>query len=291
MKEINLIYVPWKSIGYEMPRLGFGVYQVRGESCLSACSAALECGYRHIDSAVSYKNEVEVGQAVRSFGRSAVFVTSKISSRWQKSSELAVKTISASLTNLGFDYIDLYLLHDAYSGTQKRLEAYRVLAQFQREGKIRSIGVSNYNIHHLEEIEAAGLPTPSVNQIELHPFCQQRPIVEYCRRKGIVIQAYSPLLQGKIIVATEPDNSPGDALSQIVRVKRAGGLDVNLYQVLLRWSLQKGFVPLPKSEHPDRIRENADVFCFGLNDTEMDSIDSLDQGDQGAVTWNPVNAP
>jgi len=259
-----------------MPRIGLGVWQNKGESCLTACVAAIEHGYRHIDSAYAYRNETEVGQAVKQFKREDIFVTSKVTSRYH-GYDATAKVVNESLKNFGFDYIDLYLLHDPLAGKEKRLESYRALVDLQKQEKLRSIGVSNYNIHHLEEIKKAGLPTPSVNQLELHPYCQQRSIAEYCNKEGIVVQAYSPLVRG---------NVGEDAIQEIAAAK-----DVTPFQVLVRWSLQKGFVPLPKSERPERITSNADVYNFELSAEEMARIDALDKGNAGAVTWNPVASP
>jgi len=158
-----------------MPRIGLGVWQNKGESCLTACVAAIEHGYRHIDSAYAYRNEVEVGQAVKQFKREDIFVTSKATSRYH-GYDATAKLVNESLKNFGFDYIDLYLLHDPLAGKDKRLESYRALVDIQKQEKLRSIGVSNYNIHHLEEIKKAGLPIPSVNQLEVcqldfYPSC------------------------------------------------------------------------------------------------------------------------
>lgn len=184
--------------------------------------------------------------------------------------------VDVSLNKLGFGYIDLYLIHDPFSGKIKRLETYRALLDAQKAGKIRSVGVSNYGVHHLEEIRIEGLPTPSVNQIELHPFCQQKPIVEYCKEYGIVVEAYSPLVRG---VATD-----------ITLLKVANEVKQTPFQVYLRWSLQRGFVPLPKSVTPSRIVANASVFDFELSEEQMMALNALDKGKDGAVTWNPVDA-
>ncbi|KAF8623076.1 hypothetical protein AX15_006493 [Amanita polypyramis BW_CC] len=174
------------------------------------------------------------------------------------------------------DYIDLFLIHDPFSGTEKRLATYRALQEAKRAGKIRSVGVSNYNICHLEEIKEAGYEQPAVNQIELHPSCQQKPIVNYCLANNIVIEAYTSLVRGRMMdhptiveIATKHNRDPA--------------------QILIRWSIQKGFVPLSKSVTPERIRSNTQVFDFELAVEDMASLDSLDKGDAGAVTWNPIH--
>ncbi|KAF5370741.1 hypothetical protein D9758_001949 [Tetrapyrgos nigripes] len=173
-------------------------------------------------------------------------------------------------------YIDLFLIHDPYSGTLRRLETYRALVEAKAAGKIRSVGVSNYGVKHMEELRKAGLEMPAVNQIELHPLCQQKPIVEYCRENSIVVQAYSPLLRGKMdhhvfqTIAKKHTRDPA--------------------QILIRWSLQKGFVPLPKSASSARIHSNAQLFDFELDEDDMVRLDALDLGKEGAITWNPVDA-
>jgi len=145
----------------------------------------------------------------------------------------------------------------------------------KKAGKLRSVGVSNYNVKHLEEITEAGLEMPSVNQVELHPYCQQRSIVEYCRAHGIIVQAYTPLVRGKFenLVLQELSKKYGKDPAQI----------------LIRWSLQHGFVPLPKSQNPDRVRSNIDVFGFEISKEDIDRLDELDRGKEGAVTWNPID--
>lgn len=181
-----------------------------------------------------------------------------------------------SLEKFGFDYVDLFLIHDPYSGTERRLATYRALLESRDAGKIRTVGVSNYGVKHLEEIAAAGLERPAINQVELHPFCQQRPIVAYCQEHSIIVQAYCPLIRGKMDhelitrLSTEYHRDPG--------------------QILLRWSLQKGFVPLPKSTTSSRIHSNAQLYDFELTEEEMTSLDNLDQGKAGSVSWNPVDA-
>ncbi|RXW25618.1 hypothetical protein EST38_g249 [Candolleomyces aberdarensis] len=237
------------SSGHSMPILGFGVYQnyTTKESVLEAFRA----GYRQVDSAQAYKNEAHVGEAFRESGleRKDVFI----------------------------NYIDLFLIHNPHSGTEKRLETYKALLEAKEAGKIKSVGVSNYGIHHLEEIEQAGLERPSVNQIELHPFCQQRPIVEYCKARGLVIQAYCPIIRGQ--------------LDHPLFTELAAKYQRDPAQVLLRWSLQKGFVPLPKSANPSRIHSNTSLFDFELSPEDMEKLDSLDKGKEGCITWNPVDAP
>ncbi|KAH9840557.1 Aldo/keto reductase [Rhodofomes roseus] len=261
--------------GYTVPLLGLGVYQ--NDDCVPACLAALKHGYRHIDSARMYRNEDQVGQAVRESGipREKVFVTTKIYDP-DHGYESTLKVVDESLQRFGFDYIDLYLIHSPLSGKKRRLETWRALLDAQKAGKIRTVGVSNYGIKHLEEIREAGLAQPAVNQIEVQPFCQQRPIVEYCREHGIFVQAYCPLVRGRF---DEP------VLQEVARKYKK-----DVAQVLVRWSLQHGFSPLPKSARPERVVSNADVYDFQISEEDMAKLDALDKGAAGATSWNPVDA-
>ncbi|KAL6308067.1 Aldo/keto reductase [Sparassis latifolia] len=257
-----------------MPLLGFGVYQnyTTRESVLQAFAA----GYRHVDSAQAYRNEAHVGEAVRESGldRGDLFITTKCINKTH-GYESTLRGVDLSLEKFGFDYVDLFLIHDPMSGTERRLQTYKALQEARKSGKIRSVGVSNYGVKHLEEIRKAGMEMPSVNQIELHPFCRQKPIVAYCKEHSIVVQAYCPIIRGKM------DHPTIQKLAE--KYKRDPA------QVLLRWSLQKGFVPLPKSATPARIRSNAQLYDFALDDEDISSLDALDRGKEGAVSWNPVD--
>ncbi|KAF9529226.1 NADP-dependent oxidoreductase domain-containing protein [Crepidotus variabilis] len=261
--------------GHPMPLLGFGVYQ--NYDTKASVLEAFKAGYRHIDSAQAYKNEAHVGEAVRESGlnREDVFITTKCASK-QHGYDNATKGVDNSLEQLGTDYIDLFLIHDPLSGKVKRIETYKALLEAKAAGKIRSVGVSNYNVKHIEEIKAAGYEAPAVNQIELHPFCQQKEIVEYCKTNNIVVEAYCPLVRG------EMDN--------VVIKEVAAKYNRNPAQVLIRWSLQRGFIPLPKSATPSRIQSNAAVYDFELAEEDLRKLDDLDQGKAGAISWNPIDA-
>ncbi|OBZ72778.1 Glyoxal reductase [Grifola frondosa] len=262
--------------GAYMPRLGFGVYM--NDDCAPACLTALKHGYRHIDSARVYRNEVEVGKAIRESGipREEIFVTTKIMAE-EHGYESTLKAVDNSLERFGFTYLDLYLIHAPLSNKQKRLETWRALIDAKNAGKLRSIGVSNYGVKHMEEIREAGLETPSINQVEVQPFCQQKEIVNYCNKHGIVVQAYCPLLRGK----------HDDPVLQEVAKK----YNKEVAQVLVRWSLQHGFVPLPKSATDSRIISNANVYDFEIAAEDIAKLDALDKGDAGAISWNPIHAP
>ncbi|KAF8170788.1 Aldo/keto reductase [Pholiota molesta] len=261
------------SSGYDMPLLGLGVYL--NENVIPACEAAFEHGYRHVDTAEMYGNEEGVGEAVRNSGlkREEIFITTKIASNLHDNT---ANTVDTSLKKLGLSYIDLYLIHDGYSGKEKRLQAYKALLDAKAAGKIRSVGVSNYAVRHLEEIKEAGYELPAVNQVELQPFCQQKDIVEWDKAHGTVTQAYCPLIRAKF------DNP---VLQEVAKE-----VNKEVPQVLVRWSLQRGFVPLPKSSKPERVVSNANVYDFELSPEQMARIDALDQGTAGAISWNPVDA-
>ncbi|KAI0925447.1 hypothetical protein AcW1_002896 [Taiwanofungus camphoratus] len=263
------------SSDYPMPLLGLGVY--KNEDCVPACIAALRHGYRHIDSARRYRNEAQVGHAVRESGvpRDEIFITSKVFHD-DHGYDQALKAVDESLQRFGFDYLDLYLIHCPLSGKEKRIATWRALLDAQKAGKVRTIGVSNYGVKHLEEIREVGLPMPSVNQIELQPFCQQRPIVDYCRENGIVVQAYCPLVRGGF------DNPILQAVSQ--------KYNKDVSHVLVRWSLQHGFSPLPKSSKPARVVSNADLYDFEIAAEDMAQIDTLDRGKDGALGFYWVDA-
>ncbi|KII91989.1 hypothetical protein PLICRDRAFT_456974 [Plicaturopsis crispa FD-325 SS-3] len=276
MNDLNLQSVASLSSGHSIPLLGFGVY--KNFNTEASVLEAFRAGYRHIDSAQIYRNEAAVGEAVRDSGlqRGDVFITTKCTCKTH-GYESTLQGVEDSLARFGFDYVDLFLIHDPFSGPAKRLATYRALLEKRDAGKIKSVGVSNYGIHHIEEIMAAGLELPAVNQIELHPFCQQKPIVEFCRAHGIFVQAYCPMIHGK--------------MDHPVIMDLATKLKRDPAQILIRWSLQKGFSPLLKSATPSRIVSNARVYDFELSPEDMSALDMLDKGADGAVSWNPVGAP
>ncbi|KAF5380620.1 hypothetical protein D9615_004546 [Tricholomella constricta] len=281
MSSLTLASTTKLSSGHLMPLLGFGVYQ--NYTTRDSVLEAIKAGYRHVDSAQAYRNEAAVGEAVRDSGlpRQDLFITTKCISKLH-GYESTLKGVDDSLARFKFDYIDLFLIHDPYSGTDRRLATYKALQEAKAAGKIRTVGVSNYGVKHLEEIRNAGFPMPSVNQIELHPLCQQRPIVSYCRKHSIVVQAYCPIMRGKL------DHPTIRELATKQRSRSQYGRDPA--QILLRWSLQKGFVPLPKSATPARIYSNTQLYDFILSEESMVMLDALDRGKAGAISWNPVDA-
>ncbi|KAJ1023580.1 hypothetical protein NDA16_003197 [Ustilago loliicola] len=261
--------------GADMPVLGFGVYKSPANVTERSVTTALKTGYRHIDSAQYYENEKEVGNAVRAWcqethtSRREVFVTTKIIAP-AETKEKTLESLRESVNKVNLDgYVDCFLIHTPSSGPEGRKHLWEALKELQSEDKVVTIGVSNYGVKHLQELIDRN-ETPAVNQIELHPWCQQRGIVELCKKHNIVLQAYCPIVRGE-----HADDS--DVL-EIAKKHR-----VDWSQVLLRWSLQKGFVPLPKSDTRSRIASNADLFGFEL--------DAEDMGAKGAVAPNPVDAP
>jgi diketogulonate reductase-like aldo/keto reductase len=266
-----MISLPLRT-GTQIPTLGLGVWQTpRGESTRSAVQAALDAGYRHVDTARTYVNEDDVGTAVREsrVPRAELFVTTKL---WNADQgyDAALRAFDQSLSRLGLDYVDLYLVHWPVPG--KRLESWRALEKIHAEGRARAIGVSNFMRRHLEELLGVAKVVPHVNQIELTPFLQRRDTTAYCKEHQIVVEAYSPLTRGQ-------------KLSDPSVVKVAQGVQRTPAQVLLRWGIQRGFVVLPKSTHAGRIRENAALFDFELSEVDLATLDALESG---LVTgWDP----
>ncbi|MBI4416137.1 MAG: aldo/keto reductase [Euryarchaeota archaeon] len=261
--------------GVEMPLLGLGVWQMHGKECERAVRLALEQGYRLIDTASMYGNEREVGLAVRESGvpREDVFVTTKV---WntEQGYESTVHACEASLKRLGMAYVDLYLIHWPVAG--KRLATWQALVRLQAQGKCRAIGVSNYTVRHLEELRNTDPHVPAVNQFELSPFLYPRDLVRYCQERAIQVEAYSPLTRGRRL--KDP---------RLVRI--AAKYRKTAAQVLIRWGLEHGFLEIPKSSRPERIRENADVFDFALAPEDLGVLDALGEGLH--VAWDPTDAP
>ncbi|KAK0390624.1 hypothetical protein NLU13_0128 [Sarocladium strictum] len=256
-------------------RLGFGVYKAIGDKCIEACKVALDCGYRHIDSAQYYENESEVGRAVKESGlpRKDIFLATKIlipegsvDQSYQKCVE-SVRKMDPGENG----YVDLFMIHSPSRGQEKIKEMWQALERLHNEGKARSIGVSNFGIKHIQGMKSyAKIWPPHVNQIELHPWLQQREIVAYCQENAIIVEAYCPLVRNQ---------KADDATLKCIADKHKATTN----QVLVRYCLQKGWAPLPKSETPGRIRENRDVFSLELTDDDMKNLDDLDQGPAGAI--------
>jgi 2,5-diketo-D-gluconate reductase A len=250
--------------GGELPSIGFGTYPLRGESGVSAMVRAIDHGYRLLDSAVNYGNEVDVGDAVRSSGlrRDEIQVTTKIPGRFH-ARDLAVRSVEESLGRLQFDVLDLVLIHWPNPSRDLYVEAWEALIECRDRGLVRSIGVSNFTEQHLSRIIDATGVTPAVNQVEIHPRFPQEDLVAVHRRLGIVTESWSPLGKGSVDLDAEVIAGPA----------RSHGVSAG--QVVLRWHLQRGLLPLPKSESSDRQRENLDLFGFELSDAEMSAITAM----------------
>lgn len=287
--------------GYEIPALGYGVYQTPAAECAEVVEHALKNGYRHVDSAVAYRNEQPSAEGMKASGiaREELFFTTKIPPK-EMNYENSKQHIDNTLKITGFDYVDLYLLHSPYGGKENRIGAWKALVEGVDAGKIRSIGVSNYGVHHLDELEAYIKETESgqgkgkggvisINQVELHPWLARKDIVNWCKERGVLCEAYCPIVR-----ATRND----DPL--LAPLAKEYGKTPS--QVLIRWSLQmvswfseycecftdlalQGFIPLPKSVTKSRIEENAQVYDFELSAEDMKTLDT---GAYEPCAWDPT---
>ena len=273
MTKLTLASAVHQNDGTAMPLLGFGTYQIPdGGACYRAVRHALDVGYRHIDTAAFYGNEEDVGRAVRDSGlaRAELYVTTKL---WNSDQgyDSALRAFERSLKRLGLDYVDLYLVHWPEPG--KRADSWRALEEIRKRGHCRSIGVSNYTVHHLEELLRSAQVMPVNNQVEFSPFLYQRKLLEFCAAKGISLTAYCPLTHGEKL------DHP--AIAQIGAKHGKTGA-----QVLLRWALQHNVVAIPKSARKERIEENAALYDFELDANEMARLDALDEDYR--TTWDPT---
>ncbi|MFF0155517.1 aldo/keto reductase [Micromonospora sp. NPDC005203] len=263
--------------GTTIPQLGFGVFQIEPKDTVAAVTTALETGYRHIDTAEMYGNEAEVGEAVRVSGleRGSVYVTSKLNNGFHRPDD-ARRAFDSTLAALKMDYIDLFLIHwplpTLYDGDY--VSTWKVLEEFQRDGRARSIGVSNFQVAHLERLAAEASVVPAVNQIEAHPYFTNDEVRAYGREHNILTEAWSPIAQGKVL----DDPTVVDIAGQLGRTPA---------QVVLRWHVQRGDIIFPKSTTPKRIEENTRIFDFELDDAGMERITALGKGEAGRQGPNP----
>jgi 2,5-diketo-D-gluconate reductase A len=264
--------------GNSIPQLGFGVFKVDPEETERIVTDALEVGYRHLDTAMIYGNEVGVGNAIKASGipREELFITTKL---WNsdQGADSARDAMDLSLEKLGLDYVDLYLIHWPRPDLDRYLDSWLTMEQLKAEGKTRSIGVSNFHRPHLEKIIAGSSTVPAVDQIELHPAFAQRDLRAYGAELGMHIEAWGPLGQGKY-----------DLFSESALQTAAAAHGVSPAQVAIRWHLQSGIIVFPKSNSRERMAENFDVFGFELSAEQMASIDAIDRDQR--VGANPDEA-
>jgi len=252
--------------GVRMPQLGFDVWKIPDDQVTQVLEKAFEIGYRSVDTARIYKNEEGVGRAVAESGipREELFITTKV---WNSDQgyENTLKAFEASLQRLGLDYVDLYLIHWPTPKYDQYVETYKALEKLYKDGRVRAIGVSNFDIDHLERILNECEVVPAVNQVECHPYLQQKELKAFCKKHGIAVEAYSPLMNGK------------DALQDEVILKIAKKYGKTPAQVILRWHLQEGVIAIPRTVTPSRMEENFRVFDFELSEEDMKEIAALDR--------------
>jgi 2,5-diketo-D-gluconate reductase A len=263
--------------GSQIPQLGFGVFQIPPEETAGAVKTALQIGYRHIDTAEMYQNERGVGQGIRDAGldRAEVYITSKLNNGFHRPVD-ARRAFDDTLKALGTDYVDLFLIHwplpTLYDGDF--VSTWQTLEEFKNDGRARSIGVSNFQIDHLQRLAQETDTTPAVNQIEVHPYFTNDSVRAYGAEHGIATEAWSPIAQGKVL---------GDSVVQRI----AEATDRTPAQVVLRWHIQRGDIVFPKSVTPQRVRENFALFDFELTDSDVDALTALDKVEAGRTGPNP----
>lgn len=279
MSTIGANTVPMITLndGNQIPQLGFGLYLVPPEDTAAVVKEALEIGYRHLDGAQMYGNEEGVGQGIRDAGldRGQVFLTSKLNNGFHRPDD-ARRAFDETLRALGTDYVDLFLIHwplpTLYDGDF--VSTWKTLEEFKADGRARSIGVSNFQIHHLQELARETETTPAVNQIEVHPYFTNDEVRAYGTEHNIVTEGWSPIARGKVL---------GDPV--VIRIAKS--LGVHPGQVVLRWHTERGDVVFPKSIQPQRMRENFEIFDFEINDEEIEALTALNKGEAGRMGPNP----
>ena len=295
---------------FQIPKVGFGTYLISDEDVSSCVYNAICSGYRHIDTAEVYENEKGVGRGIRdalkdlNLTRDNIFVTTKLwpgNEIWDeelKTFETSIQALNSSLNKLKLDYVDLYLIHGPFAKKQ-RLEQWRALLELNRLGKTRAVGVSNYNVHHIQEIKSSGMQLPVANQLEIHPWSQKPTLIKFLNKNGISVIAYSSLVPlpnwrnnldqsssktEEMESISNSKNSPFEILSKKYGVSQA--------QILLRWAIQKGYPIIPKSTVFKEIKQNIDLFSFKIDQSDMSSISMMDKGDGVAwTTGDPIKIP
>jgi diketogulonate reductase-like aldo/keto reductase len=261
--DLNINSTQILNNGVKIPRLGLGTWDLRGKEAYQAVLWSLELGYRLIDTATVYGNEIEIGKALKDTDvpREEIFLTTKVWNTDQGYNSTLI-AFEKSLKRLKVDYIDLYLIH--WPVSRLRSETWRALEKIYEGGKAYSVGVSNFTIHHLEELIVTSKTIPTVNQIEFSPFLYQKELMDYCKSNKIVVEAYTPLTRGRKF-----SNKTVSTLAQNHKKTSA--------QILIRWGLQHDVIEIPKSGNPQHLHENAGVFDFTLSDEEMSQLDELNE--------------
>lgn len=251
--------------GVYIPSVGFGTSLLTGDECVQVIKKAIDIGYRHIDTASAYENEIEIGKAIKEshVDRRNLFITSKV---WKDSMgyENTIKSFDKSLEKLGLEYIDLFLIHWPSNKDNKlNIDTWKALEKLYKEGKVKAIGVSNFLKHHLEMLLDNCEIIPAVNQIEFHPGLIRKETVDFCRERNIVIEAWAPLGKGKM-------------LSNDILINIAKEYNISTAQLCLKWCLQNGIIPLPKSVNQERMKQNLDLFDFRISEYDMEKINNME---------------